>query len=489
MFKKISILLLVSTSLFAQKKKSNYHYRFEVGSYFSIDGKLPFWQANNQWGAIPDKANTLVVKQRVQKDYDSTSIFFKFGFGGEVMSVLGSQAKIMLPEYYINSKLGIFEICAGRKREVMGFVDSTLSSGSITWSSNAIPIPKVQIGIPNYTKLIFNWLSFKGTYAHGWFGNQTFVKNYFLHQKTLFFRLGKPNSKLKLHGGIIHNVQWGGTPKYDLPPTEDRFLNGKFPADWYTYGNVVIPFKKLWNSKDSLYNAFETANRFGNHVGSIDLGAEIDLRKAKILIYKQSIFDDGELFNLVNADDGLYGFSITAKNNSPFKKFVFEYLFTKNQGDYVAGLARLLNFKDRHPNNNNFYFNHAQYYDGWSYNRRTIGTPFMTPQENIRNENRIDNSSVFINNNKIVAFYGAIQNQIGKIGLVNRFSYSRNFGAFNNWGIEDLNKLFVTQASYSMSGIFYVPKLKSDICINVGIDHGDLVKDNYGAYLSFVRKW
>lgn len=488
MAKWVSILLLIPTILFAQNGKNKMHYRFEIGTYISIDGKLPFWQANNQWGAVPEMSNTLVVKQRIQKDYDSTSKFFKFGYGGEVMSVLGQQAKVILPEYYINSRLGKFEICAGRKREIIGAVDSTLSSGSISWSSNAIPIPKVQIGLPNYTKFIFKWLSIKGLYGHGWFGNQEYVKDYYLHQKTFFARLGKPSSKIKLHGGVVHNVQWGGVPKFDLPEEDDRLYNGKYPADLYTYANVVIPFKKLWNSKDSTYNKFETKNRFGNHVGSVDIAGEIDFKDSKILIYKQFIYETGSLVSLTNTDDGLYGISVASKKNGVFRRLVLEYLFTKNQGTYQSAIARLLNVKDRQNGNNSFYFNHAQYYDGWSYNKRTIGTPFLTPQENIRDENKLDSDWVFVNNNRIWATYGAIQAQFGKIGVVNKVSYSKNFRGFNIYPTRDDRK-FVTQVSYSMNAIIPMQKLKSDLNINIAIDHGDLIKDNYGAFISFIRKW
>ncbi len=484
----VYLILLFPSILFAQNGKSKMQYRFELGTYLSIDGKLPFWQANNQWGAVPEMSNTLIVKQRIQKDYDSTNKFFKFGYGGEIMSVLGRQAKFILPEYYVNSRLGKFEICAGRKREIIGLVDSTLSSGSISWSSNAIPIPKVQIGLPNYTKIFFKWLSIKGFYGHGWFGNQPNVKDYYLHQKTFFARLGKPNSIIKLYGGIVHNVQWGGVPKFELPEDDKRLYKGKFPADLYTYANVVVPFNKLWNNKDSTYNEFELKNRFGNHVGSIDIGGEIDLKTSKWLIYKQSIYETGALASLTNADDGLYGISVASKKNGVFRRMVLEYLFTKNQGSYRSGIARLLGLPDRQFGNNSFYFNHAQYYDGWSYNSRTIGTPFLTPQENIRDENKLDNNWVFVNNNRIWAAYSAIQAQFGKIGVTNRVSYSKNFRGFNIYPTRD-DRQFVSQISYAMNATIPLTKMKSDLNISIAIDQGDLIKDNYGAFVSFVRKW
>jgi hypothetical protein len=118
------------------------------------------------------------------------------------------------------------------------------------------------------------------------------------------------------------------------------------------------------------------------------------------------------------------------------------------------------------------------YFDGWSYNQRTIGTPFLTPEQNIRNENQLGNGNVFVNNNRIWAFYGALLNQIGTISFSNRLSFSRNFG---NTSL--LGKVIqpVDQISYSVNTVVPLRRLRAD--------HGDLIKDNYGSYISLIKRW
>ncbi len=483
------ILICLSLTIKAQQNlQKKFNYQFELGSYFSLTNKLPFWQASNQFGSIPSNLPAFLCRQSIKTKKDTLNKFFKFDYGFETVTILGKKPQLLLPEAFLCTKLGKFEFYVGRRKEMFGIVDTLMSSGSVSWSGNAMPIPKVQIGIPNYTKFFFKWLSFKATYSHGWFGNQLSSKDYFLHQKTIFFKIGKPTSKLNLFGGIVHNVQWGGKTKKFINDNDDRLLNGRFPQDWFVYGNVVLPLKNLWSfsPKFSSYNAFETTNHFGNHVGSVDVAGEIKFTKSRLLLYKQFVFDDGQLFGLTNTDDGLYGISFTPNPKSSFKKIVFEYLFTKNQGRYEAGLAQLLSLKDRHPNEESFLFNHQQYFDGWSYERRTIGTPFLTAEENLRFEKQIDNSNVFVNNNRVWAFYGGLLNQIGGIQLSNRLSYSMNFG---NSSLLGKVIVPVSQISYSVNTIIPMKKLKSDLNINIAVDHGDLIKDNFGSYISIIKRW
>ena len=147
-------------------------------------------------------------------------------------------------------------------KSVHGLVDTTLSSGSITWSGNSLSLPEIIIAIPEYKKLFVKWLGFKGYYSHSWFGEQTYIKNYFLHQKSLYGRIGSEKSKLHLYAGLLHNVQWGGQPKFDAQ-SDFVYTDGKFPSDWFTYGQLVFPFKAVTDTTLG-YAPYETENRFGN---------------------------------------------------------------------------------------------------------------------------------------------------------------------------------------------------------------------------------
>ncbi|MCP9753604.1 hypothetical protein EGI26_00320 [Lacihabitans sp. CCS-44] len=486
------ILLMLCTvwcsePLFAQKNKKA-KYSVELGGFYSINNTIPFWLRSNQFGAFPNTDNTVLFRQNLESRKDTSRANFKTSYCFDMVLFVGSQAKIVIPEAYYRVDYKKLALTAGRKKQVHGLVDSTLSSGSITWSGNSLPLPEIQLSVPEYTKVLFPFLSFKGHFSHAWFGNQTSVKGYYLHQKSLYGRIGRPNSKVKLYGGILHHAQWGGTPKYGIPDWDTRYVNGKFPTGWYVYRNILLPFSNP--SNDSLVNPntspYDYENRYGNHLGQIDMGGELNLKRLRMLFYKQIIFETGQTFSsLTNIDDGLYGISVSSLNSeSRINKVVFEFLHTTNQGLYRSGLLRLIGFQGKHyGRNQNFYFNHGQYFEGWSYNGLTIGSPFLIPNPDIRYENK-DNGLIqlYANNNNIKAGYLGMTNKLNTIRLESRMSFSRNYGTGNN-------PLKADQFSIATKAVIPAPKLKGIVNVGVGIEQGDLIYDNYGAFVSFKKIW
>ncbi|SOE22761.1 Capsule assembly protein Wzi [Spirosomataceae bacterium TFI 002] len=464
--------------------RKKFSYSFELGGYASINQELPFWLKSNQYGAVPKSANSTYFRQQIESKTDTSAKFFHVNYCVDIMTFVGNEAKLIIPEAFLDFRFGPLSISGGRIKGVMGLVDSTLSSGSITWSGNALPIPEVRIAIPEYRKFIFKWLAVKGHYSHGWFGDQVTVKNSFFHQKSLYARLGKPEKKIHLYGGLLHNAQWGGSPKYTLPEGDDRLTNGKFPQDWFTYGQVVFPYQARQDSSGT-YGLFEETNRFGNHIGQFDLGGTIDFKNTLLTVYKQTIFETGVTFSsLTNTDDGLYGLSLkNKKEDAVFQKVVFEFLHTLNQGAYQSGLARLLKLEDRQYGWSTYYFNHMQYQDGWSFKGKGIGTPFAVPEEYIKVSKKTFGSEVFLNNNRIKVGYLGAQFKLNSILLQTRMSLSRNYGSqFVKYKPAD-------QVSFLINSSIPLPKLKGILGVRIGIDQGELIKDNYGANISFRRNW
>ncbi|HEX3009116.1 MAG TPA: hypothetical protein VHO90_16050, partial [Bacteroidales bacterium] len=73
----------------------------------------------------------------------------------------------------------------------------------------------------------------------------------------------------------------------------------------------------------------EWANKLGNHIGSRNFGAEIDLPKSKVSLYWQNFFEDGSGKAYRNIKDGLFGISIRSKGKDQvISAFVYEFLNT-----------------------------------------------------------------------------------------------------------------------------------------------------------------
>ena len=149
-----------------------------------------------------------------------------------------------------------------------------------------------------------------------------------LHQKSFYMRIGKKDWKTKFYGGFNHQVQWGGKPEKPYVDTPTGRLITTFSSGIDTYINVVTGISLNKNDAgvglDGIpYN--EAFNRAGNHLGTVDIGMEFFAKESDILIYRQSIFEDGSLFYLNNISDGLYGISWTnRRQNTKIKKIIIE---------------------------------------------------------------------------------------------------------------------------------------------------------------------
>jgi len=482
------IIVFVNTS-FAQTFFSKTKYQLETGTYFSTSAITPFWLRANQYGIVPLQAPVLTFRGSANKEYDSTKNdrqnLKKFGIGYGFWGVanVGKQSGLFLPEAYLKVRFGAFEIYGGRRREVIGLVDTTLTSGSYSWSGNALPMPKIQISIPNYTSIIGKGiLSIKGGYAHGWFGTQGDVKKYYLHQKWFYGRIGKPNWKIKFFGGFNHQVQWGGYPikPYTEKQTGRPITN--YGKDFKTYLNVVTGVSL--NTKGGLaldgVPLNEAWNRSGNHLGTIDFATEINLTHSNLLVYRQNIYEDGSLFYLNNISDGLFGFSLVRKNvQKGIIRFCFEYLNTTSQGGKPE--ERYDNIPQLRGNDN--YFNNGIYTSGWTYRNNIIGTPLMTPLSQnkstlISNYNFSDQPNSYIVNNRLKAYNLSLTGKMLNLNFTTKFILSNNLGVYSSpFSAKQFS--FIQQLSYKLPKYILVSSLS--------IDSGKLFDNNLGLYFGVRR--
>ena len=472
--------------------KREIKYTAEVGTYISTDGNTPFWLRANQYGTVPLTSPIVTLRGSISSDYkkaitreDQYKLSkFDWGYGLNIVGNVGKENQFLIPEAYIKAKFGAFEIYAGRRREIFGLVDSTLSSGSYIWSGNALPMPKIQIMNRDFVPLGITkgFLSFKGSFAHGWFENdRTDVKNFYLHQKSLYFRLGKPDWKFKFYGGFNHQVQWGGELLYPDPLNKSG-INGKVGSGFNDYINVVTG-KSLAGAGDTTKNgANDALNRSGNHLGTVDIGFEINTDKVKVLVYRQNIYEDGSLAYLSNIEDGLNGISFNLKKFKDKRfhvnKLVFEYINTMSQGGIVSSDAT-----DSRLRGQDNYFNNGVYRDGWSYNRNGIGSSFLSTRSEVSN-NLLSNS--LFTNNRTKAYYLAIHSLItNKIQTNIKLSYGINYGTYNapfKSSAEQFSLLFNCMIPANYLG-------GCELLSTVAFDTGKLYNDNLGVYVGLKKRF
>lgn len=458
---------------------SNTKYRLETGTYLSTSGITPFWLRSNQYGIVPLCSPMLTFRGSAHKEYDSTKNenqqLKKFGYGYGFWGVANvcKQSALLLPEAYLKVRYGAFEFYGGRRREIMGLVDTMLSSGSYIWSGNALPMPKLQISIPNYTSLIGQGLiSVKGAYVHGWFNNdRPITKHVKLHQKSFYTRIGKDSWKIRMYTGFNHNVQWGGeSPFYSI--------DGKLPDGFKNYINAVT------GKRSAITNSPQTsdfdANRVGNHLGTIDIGMDIKFKNTDLFFYRQNIYEDGSLFYLNNITDGLNGISIKLKNSQFIKKIGFEYLNTTSQGGNVFAF---LNGEPNELRGADNYFNNGQFADGWTYKNNIIGTPFIQNSYlNFKASDKLKN--FFIENNRIKLFnISALGNFRKDLSFSFRSSFSTNYGTYNDSTdkpLKQLSTIFsLTKSNFNFKN--------TTLNLALSFDTGSLYKISFGTSIRFIK--
>lgn len=480
-------LTLVVWNLFAQGEevKREIKYTAEIGTILSSNGETPFWLRANQYGIVSLTSPIVTLRGSVSSDYKKAilkegelkSSKFDWGYGLNVVGNVGKSTQILIPEAYIKAKYGAFEIYGGRRKEIVGLVDSTLSSGSYIWSGNALPMPKIQLSNPDFVPLGFTkgFLSFKGSYAHGWFENsRTDVKNFYLHQKSLYFRLGKPDWKFHFYGGFNHQVQWGGELLY---PDPDNVLskNGKLPSSFKDYLGVITGKSLAIEGDTTKFSQFDAGNRVGNHLGTLDIGVGFRLQNVSIIVYRQNIYEDGSLFYLNNISDGLNGvaMSINSKNikDLQIKKVVIEYINTVSQGGNTpAGL----NSRTRGEDN---YFNSGQYINGWSYIGKTIGTALLLPYNELP---ILSSEALFFPMNRISSFYIAFNGIFKEINFKILFLKSQ---IFNSYGV--YNSTLKNMSTYlQLSKKIYKIKGKMPVSVffDASVDIRTNSNNNFGIY-------
>jgi hypothetical protein len=474
--------------------------KFELESQTigTTNGTVPFWMRSNQFGSVPLSGLSQSFIGKAYKEYsplpprdsaDKKRKLLDWGFGFEGRTNLGKGTNFQLIEAYVKGRIGIFNLIAGRNKNVMGLNgDTTLSVGNFAVSGNAPGVPRIEISIPDYYAIpVFNKLfAIKGNIIHGWLGkmniqnpvnSEFYYQSTFFHQKSLYIRLGKPDWRFKMHGGFNHQAFWGSE--------KDIFGSAFRLSDFETFKYVVL-------GKAYEGNGYYTS-KVGNQLGSLDIGAEYNFDKVNVLIYRQNFYDVGALSKLANIADGLTGVTITNKNFSKtrglfkWKKLLVELFYSKDQAGYPWSKLTKSGDED--------YYNNFYYKTGWSYMNRGLGNPLITRREDIKAGQEIRNE--YFVNNRVVAFHLGIEGAIKDWEVLTKLTYSNNYGTY---GTSDYGHSLGEAVHLNRGGVFdqanqfsfYLEGMKSfRNGINGGFatsfDQGKLLDDSFGLILK-VRK-
>lgn len=454
-------------------------YHIEAFGSAATDDYTPFWLVSNKYGMVPlDAGNTYLRAGVFHQQIGRKSL--RWNTGIDMIAVTPRYRNVYVHQLYAGIQLKCFDLTIGSKESNVSIWDKELSSGDLVLSSNARPIPEINLSIPQFTPISFTKgvMQVKGNFAVGrsfdtdyinHFRNeqQYFTKNTLWHHKSLFIKIIDPKSEFPLTGtiGMRHHAQWGG--RSDNPEL------GKQPRTVKDFIRILLG----QSGGDQAY-AGDIANVLGNHYGSYDFKLGYLNSMFDLFLYHQHYYDDSSGIDFHNKKDGLFGFQADLFHCSLLRKIVFEYVCTRDQsGPYHY----ILYDHDEYPGYGggaDDYFNNYGYPTGISYFNRSLGSPLVTsPEYNA-------NGELGFKNNRIRAFHLGLQGYFSK-----QVAYKLLTTLHEGWG--SMKHPFLKKETNISSAVkisYCHPRLEGWLFSGeIGTDFGDTYGDNTGFSLSITK--
>lgn len=491
----VSFFLITGSgvSVWAQSDSSARTHQFATGvSTILTSGRTtPFWMRANQYATVPLQGSVGTVRFGVSSEYrpappgsaQARRRAFDWGYGLDVVAnTTPFGNRLVLPEAYVKGRWRQIEAYIGRRRSIVGLVDTTLTSGAYAVSGNALPVPVIQFSTRGYVPIPFTKgvVSINAQFGSGWFyTGQTRVWHTMLNQSAIYAKVGKASWPVRLFGGLSHEVVWGG---YSPTASGNVSNQGKLPSSFnaFLYAATGLAYPGL--SVDPNVSSIDEGNRIGNHLGSLDLGAEFEVGNTTVMVYRQNPYDTGALFYLTTLADGLNGLSICRKTPSSgffsVDRALVEFLYTANQGGdvFVLGVSKLQGRVD--------YFNNQQLIDGWTYYDRTIGTPFLTSANEVRPDLPTGRA---IANNRVSMLHLALKGRIAGGTWLLRLANSQNLGTYILPFPAGINQF---SAQLELASPAQLPIIGGvELRGRLAIDRGTLLPDATGLSVGISKNW
>jgi len=454
-------------------------YQLKTFGSVSTNGQTPFWMVSNQQGIVPLKSENGFLQAGILNNQSLGKISWNTGI--DLIASAPRHRNVYIHQLYTEFSYNWLHLSIGAKNNQghnSPLIDPYISSGSLSQTSNARPIPELNFFIPDFIVVPWTkgWLQAKGHFAIGKSFDKSYLSsfanprenynmNILWHHKSLHFRLKDTKKDYPLSAilGIYHTAQWGGTS------TNPK--SGKQPHSIKDFIKVVLGSSGGSDASDS-----DQINALGAHYGVYDFGLSYEKEDWCIHGYYQHIFGDMSGIKLKNKLDGLKGIQV----NTPLpwlQSAVIEHLSTLNQ----SGPFHYIKYDHvKYPGfggGADDYYNNGEYRTGYSYFNRSLGTPLLiSPEYNTKGE-------LGFKHNRIRAWHigasGKISKQLNYRLLV---SDIKSFGTAYKPTLKKLsNTSFTTDIIYNLND-FWI------FSTSIGADSGSLLGDHWGFSLSITKR-
>ncbi|WP_179862341.1 capsule assembly Wzi family protein [Longibacter salinarum] len=372
--------------------------RLGADALLASDDGPAFWAYSNQYGTVDRTSSNGLIRAFAERR-TSFSPSLTFATGSEVIARTSENPDAFAHQLYGRLRYHDFELQAGWWEDApSGLLHPTLSIGSLGRSRHAPTLPKIALRAPSYVDVpgTNEALAVKGYFAHGWLGDDRYVPGSLLQDKSLYFRVFRPDQRAQLHVGLLMHTIWAGThPRYgdlpDGPITFLRVMGGRA-------GDVDAP-------------DIEQDGSLGASSAGYDLGASFSYGSTDVLLSRYFHHTDRPSLFFRNPWDGIWGLRVERPQGQLLETVLWNHLRTTRQN------ARFSQGEERGEDT---YYNNSLYLSGWTYENWVLGSPLM-----LKNEN-----GPGVSNNIVVAHHLGVAGQLpGDVDYRLKATYSRNYGA------------------------------------------------------------
>lgn len=384
-------------------------------------------------------------------------------------------AAIWLQQLYFDLRhRGVF-LTVGLKEHQSALLDNRLSSGDLTESGNARPIPEMRAGFVDFQDIPFTdgLVQIQGEIGYGKSTDADWARNRFNHYTSFITTGWWYNYK---------RAYFRTDPDLPLSVTVGMQAAAQFSGDKTTYSGGKITAEEKHDLKvrdffDML--VLKTGDEGyvkGNHAGSWDFKARYRLPNSdELSAYFQWPWEDGSGIGKLNGFDGLWGLQYhSADKNRIINGAVIEYLdFTNQSGplhwDPEDNPGTTLRDQATGADNyyNNFFFN------GYSHYGMSIGSPFLR--------------SLLYNTNGILRYLCNRTRgfHIGVSGAVTpAIDYRLLFSHRKSWGSAFTPLIEPVDDTSMLVECNYRLNTELDIKAQLAFDAGKMYGDSFGALVS-----
>ena len=462
-------------------------YNVEASGNLS-DGKFaPLWFSSGRFGLSSIEPNSGYVRAGISRSADCDSLHtWRFGYGLDVAVPVNFTSDFVLQQLYGTVQYKFAQLTLGTKEIDQEMLNRELSSGAMSLSNNARPIPQVRLEIPEFLPLHFtdDWVGIKGHLAYGWYTDNRWQRNFtnkqslfsqdsHFHSKAAFIRIGRDDlCPFSATFGLQMSCQFGGTG-YNIADRSDDCnmltdveLGDGLKSYWY----ALIPGGHDVN--DGNYG-----NVQGNQNGNWYFDMKFQGRGWSVRTYAEHFFEDhSQLFVQYAWKDMLWGVELKLPKNKYVSRFVAEYLNTRDQ---TGGL-----YHDRSDvvplqiSGRDDYYNHHTF-GAWQHWGQAQGNPLLlSPIYNVANR------QLYFYFNRVSAVHIGLNGE-----PTDELHYRLLFSNLRTWGTYDQPTLSPIDQNYLLAELTYNPKKYKgwSATLGYGLNNGDLIGNSNGVSFT-IRK-